>query len=119
MEEIDLETFQSVMNVNVTASFQCAQEAIRIMKAQTPQGGRSVPLATTFDPSLMQDSIINNGSISAYVPRALSTVYTMSKHAILGMTKCIALDYREYSIACSQIDIGTLFLSQLPSGMCR
>ncbi|KAI9636593.1 short-chain dehydrogenase/reductase SDR [Dioszegia hungarica] len=90
IEELPLAEFRKVMELNVTASFICAQEAVRLMKAQSPKGGR----------------IINNGSISAYTPRVFSAPYTMSKHAILGLTKCLALDGRADNIACSQLDIG-------------
>ncbi|RSH93716.1 hypothetical protein EHS25_006363 [Saitozyma podzolica] len=90
IEEMSLDSFNHVIGVNVTAVFQCCQEAIRIMKEQVPRGGR----------------IINNGSVSAHVPRPLSAPYTMSKHAIWGLTKTIALDYRPFNIACSQLDIG-------------
>ncbi len=90
MEDLSYEQWNAVVGVNLTGSFLCAQEAIRIMKAQTPRGGR----------------IINNGSISAHVPRPLSAPYTATKHAITGLTKSISLDGREFDIACSQIDIG-------------
>ena len=90
MEDLSYERWTEVVNVNLTGAFLCAQEAIRLMKAQTPRGGR----------------IINNGSLSAYVPRPNSAPYTATKHAITGLTKCISLDGREYDIACSQIDIG-------------
>jgi NAD(P)-dependent dehydrogenase (short-subunit alcohol dehydrogenase family) len=79
-----------VVDVNLTGAFLCAQAAIRIMKAQTPKGGR----------------IINNGSISAAVPRPLSAAYSATKHALTGLTKSISLDGRADDIACSQIDIG-------------
>jgi NAD(P)-dependent dehydrogenase (short-subunit alcohol dehydrogenase family) len=79
-----------VVNVNLTGSFLCAQEAFRMMKSQQPRGGR----------------IINNGSISAYVPRPHSAPYTATKHAITGLTRSISLDGRAYNIACGQIDIG-------------
>ena len=82
--------WNAVVSVNLTGPFLCAQEAIKIMKAQTPRGGR----------------IINNGSISAHVPRPNSAPYTATKHAITGLTKCISLDGRKYDIACGQIDIG-------------
>ena len=90
MEELSFEQWSSVVGVNLTGAFLCAQEAIRMMKAQQPRGGR----------------IINNGSISAHAPRPYSAPYTVTKHAILGLTKCIALDGRAFNIACSQIDIG-------------
>jgi NAD(P)-dependent dehydrogenase (short-subunit alcohol dehydrogenase family) len=90
MEDLSYEHWTEVVKVNLTGSFLCAQEAIRIMKAQEPRGGR----------------IINNGSLSAYVPRPNSAPYTATKHAITGLTKSISLDGREHDIACSQIDIG-------------
>ena len=90
LEELPLETWDRVVATNLTASFVCAQEAIKIMKAQTPRGGR----------------IINNGSISAHAPRPFSAAYTATKHAITGLTKSISLDCRHYNIACGQIDIG-------------
>jgi len=89
-EDLTYEQWSSVVAVNLTGSFLCAQQAFQIMKAQRPQGGR----------------IINNGSISAYVPRPHSAPYTSTKHAITGLTKCISLDGRAYDIACGQIDIG-------------
>ena len=90
MEDLPVETWKQVVDVNLTGSFICAQEAIRIMKAQTPMGGR----------------IINNGSISAYAPRPNSVAYTSTKHAISGLTRSISLDCRKYDIACSQLDVG-------------
>lgn len=90
MEELTYEQWQGVVDVNLTGSFLCAQQAVRIMKAQSPRGGR----------------IINNGSISAQAPRPNSAPYTSTKHAITGLTKSISLDYREFDIACGQIDIG-------------
>jgi len=90
MEDLSYERWTEVVNVNLTGAFLCAQEAIRLMKAQEPRGGR----------------IINNGSLSAYVPRPNSAPYTATKHAITGLTKSISLDGREYDIACSQLDIG-------------
>ena len=90
MEDLSFEQWTAAVDVNLTGAFLCAQEAIKIMKAQTPRGGR----------------IINNGSISAYVPRPNSVAYTATKHAITGLTKSISLDGRKYDIACSQIDIG-------------
>jgi NAD(P)-dependent dehydrogenase (short-subunit alcohol dehydrogenase family) len=89
-ENLSFEQWQSVVRVNLNGVFQCAQEAYRMMKDQTPQGGR----------------IINNGSISAHVPRPNSAPYTATKHAITGLTKSLSLDGRKYNIACSQIDIG-------------
>lgn len=90
MEELTFEQWSTVVGVNLTGSFLCAQEAMRMMKAQQPQGGR----------------IINNGSISAHVPRPNSAPYTATKHAITGLTRSISLDGRAFNIACSQIDIG-------------
>jgi NAD(P)-dependent dehydrogenase (short-subunit alcohol dehydrogenase family) len=90
IEDLTIEQWTSVVNVNLTGVFLCAQQAIRVMKAQDPPGGR----------------IINNGSISAHVPRPFSAPYTATKHAVLGLTKCIALDGRPHRIACGQIDIG-------------
>jgi NAD(P)-dependent dehydrogenase (short-subunit alcohol dehydrogenase family) len=90
LEDLDLERWRAVVDVNLTGSFLCAQEAIRIMKAQQPRGGR----------------IINNGSISAHAPRPNTAAYTATKHAITGLTKSISLDGRKHDIACGQIDIG-------------
>jgi NAD(P)-dependent dehydrogenase (short-subunit alcohol dehydrogenase family) len=90
MEDLTYEQWTAVVDVNLTGAFLCAQEAVRVMKAQQPRGGR----------------IINNGSISAHVPRPNSAPYTATKHAITGLTKCISLDCRKYDIACGQIDIG-------------
>jgi NAD(P)-dependent dehydrogenase (short-subunit alcohol dehydrogenase family) len=90
MEDLTFEQWQNVVNVNLTGVFLCTQEAIRIMKGQTPRGGR----------------IINNGSISAHTPRPNSAPYTSTKHAVTGLTKSTALDCRKYDIACGQIDIG-------------
>lgn len=90
MEDLEVAEWKQVVDVNLTGCFVCAQEAIKIMKAQTPMGGR----------------IINNGSISAHAPRPDSAPYTATKHAITGLTKSISLDCRKYDIACSQIDIG-------------
>jgi NAD(P)-dependent dehydrogenase (short-subunit alcohol dehydrogenase family) len=89
-EDLTYEQWSSVVGANLTGSFLCAQQAFQIMKSQQPQGGR----------------IINNGSISAYVPRPHSAPYTSTKHAITGLTKSISLDGRAYNIACGQIDIG-------------
>jgi NAD(P)-dependent dehydrogenase (short-subunit alcohol dehydrogenase family) len=90
IDELTFEQWTTVVNVNLTGSFLCAQAAIGLMKAQNPRGGR----------------IINNGSISAYVPRPNSAPYTATKHAITGLTKSISLDGRKFDIACGQIDIG-------------
>ena len=90
MENLSFEQWSDVVNVNLTGAFLCAQGAIRLMKEQSPRGGR----------------IINNGSISAHMPRPNSAPYTATKHAITGLTKCISLDGRAFDIACSQIDIG-------------
>jgi len=90
MEELSYEQWMNVVNANLCGAFLCSQAAIRIMKAQSPQGGR----------------IINNGSISAHAPRPMSAPYTATKHAISGLTKSIALDGRPFNIACGQIDIG-------------
>jgi NAD(P)-dependent dehydrogenase (short-subunit alcohol dehydrogenase family) len=87
---LTLDQWQHVVNVNLTGSFLCTQEAIKLMKDQEPQGGR----------------IINNGSISAHAPRPNSAPYTATKHAITGLTKSTSLDGRKYNIACGQIDIG-------------
>jgi len=90
MEDLSYDQWQSVIDVNLTGAFLCAQQAIKIMKSQTPKGGR----------------IINNGSISAHLPRPYSAPYTASKHAMTGLTKSISLDGRKDNIACGQIDIG-------------
>ena len=90
MEELSYEQWMNVVNANLCGAFLCSQEAIRMMKSQSPQGGR----------------IINNGSISAHAPRPMSAPYTSTKHAITGLTKSIALDGRPFNIACGQIDIG-------------
>jgi NAD(P)-dependent dehydrogenase (short-subunit alcohol dehydrogenase family) len=90
MEDLTLERWNRVVAVNLTGAFLCAQEAIKMMKAQDPRGGR----------------IINNGSISAHTPRPNSAPYTATKHAMTGLTKCISLDGRKYDIACGQIDVG-------------
>ncbi len=90
MEELSYEQWMNVVNANLCGAFLCSQEAIRMMKAQSPQGGR----------------IINNGSISAHAPRPMSAPYTATKHAITGLTKAISLDGRQFNITCGQIDIG-------------
>jgi NAD(P)-dependent dehydrogenase (short-subunit alcohol dehydrogenase family) len=89
-EELTYERWSEVISVNLTGAFLCAQEAIRLMKSQQPQGGR----------------IINNGSVSAHAPRPHSAAYTATKHAITGLTKSLSLDGRAHNIACGQIDIG-------------
>jgi NADP-dependent 3-hydroxy acid dehydrogenase YdfG len=89
-EDLTLEQWKTVVDINLTGLFLCAQEAIKIMKAQSPRGGR----------------IINNGSISAHAPRPNSAPYTATKHAVTGLTKSISLDGRKYDVACGQIDIG-------------
>jgi NAD(P)-dependent dehydrogenase (short-subunit alcohol dehydrogenase family) len=89
-EDVSVAQWKAVVDTNLTAPFLCTQHAFRIMKDQTPRGGR----------------IINNGSISAHAPRPLSAAYTSTKHAITGLTKATALDGRAYDIACGQIDIG-------------
>jgi NAD(P)-dependent dehydrogenase (short-subunit alcohol dehydrogenase family) len=88
--EVTLSDWSSIISVNVTGAFLCAREAFRRMAAQSPRGGR----------------IINNGSLSAHVPRPRSAPYTVSKHAITGLTRALSLEGREYDIACGQIDIG-------------
>ena len=90
LEELTYEQWQAVVETNLTGSFLCTQEAFKIMKDQEPRGGR----------------IINNGSISAHVPRPNSAPYTATKHAITGLTRATSLDGRKYDIACGQIDIG-------------
>ena len=90
IEDLTLDQWNAVVGVNLTGAFLCAQEAIKLMKAQQPRGGR----------------IINNGSLSAHAPRPNSAPYASTKHAITGLTKCISLDCRKYDIACGQIDIG-------------
>jgi NAD(P)-dependent dehydrogenase (short-subunit alcohol dehydrogenase family) len=90
MEDLLFEQWKAVVETNLTGSFLCTQEAIRIMKSQEPRGGR----------------IINNGSISAHAPRPNSVAYTSTKHAMTGLTKSTSLDGRKYDIACGQIDIG-------------
>src|SRR6266446_6965484 len=89
-EDLTFEQWSNVVAVNLTGSFLCAQHAFRMMKSQSPQGGR----------------IINNGSVSAHVPRRNSTPYVATKHALTGLTRSLSLDGREYNIACGQIDIG-------------
>jgi NAD(P)-dependent dehydrogenase (short-subunit alcohol dehydrogenase family) len=100
LDEISYEEWQTVLATNVTGAFLCAQEAFRAMKQQTPAGGR----------------IINNGSLSAAVPRPYAIAYTASKHAITGLTKSIALEGRRYGVACGQIDIGNA-ATEMTAGM--
>jgi NAD(P)-dependent dehydrogenase (short-subunit alcohol dehydrogenase family) len=90
IEDLTFEQWKNVVDINLTGSFLCTQEAIKIMKSQNPKGGR----------------IINNGSISAHAPRPNSSPYTATKHAITGLTKSTSLDGRKHDIACCQIDIG-------------
>jgi NAD(P)-dependent dehydrogenase (short-subunit alcohol dehydrogenase family) len=90
LEDVTYAQWSAVVAVNLTGAFLCAQEAIRLMKAQRPRGGR----------------IINTGSLSAHTPRPHSAPYTATKHALIGLTKCIALDGRGHDIACGPIDIG-------------
>jgi NAD(P)-dependent dehydrogenase (short-subunit alcohol dehydrogenase family) len=90
LEDLGLADWQAVVDVNLTGTFLCTQQAVRLMKSQRPRGGR----------------IINNGSLSAHTPRPLSAPYTATKHAISGLTKATALDGRDHDIACGQIDIG-------------
>ena len=102
LEDMEVDVWKSVVDTNLTGSFLCTQEAIKIMKDQDPRGGR----------------IINNGSISAHAPRPNSVAYTSTKHAITGLTKSTSLDGRKYDIACGQIDIGNA-LTPLASRMTR
>jgi NAD(P)-dependent dehydrogenase (short-subunit alcohol dehydrogenase family) len=104
MEDLTLEQWKNVVDTNLTGVFLCTQEAIKLMKDQTPRGGR----------------IINNGSISAHAPRPNSAPYTSTKHAITGLTKSTSLDGRKYDIACGQIDIGnahTELAARMASGV--
>ncbi|MCY6380157.1 SDR family oxidoreductase [Hoeflea prorocentri] len=90
IDETSVEDWLAVVNVNLTGTFLCARQAFRIMRSQSPQGGR----------------IINNGSVSSYVPRPGSAPYTSTKHAVTGLTRTLSLDGRPFNIACGQIDIG-------------
>jgi NAD(P)-dependent dehydrogenase (short-subunit alcohol dehydrogenase family) len=90
IDELAVEEWKAVIDINLTGAFLCARQAVKVMKTQDPKGGR----------------IINNGSVAAYVPRPNSAPYAASKHAITGLTKSAALDGRPYNIACGQIDIG-------------
>lgn len=104
IDELDLDHWRRIVDVNLTGVFLCLREAFRVMKAQTPRGGR----------------IINNGSISAYAPRPNSAPYTATKHAVTGLTKAAALDGRRFDIACGQIDIGnaeTEMTARMKSGV--
>lgn len=104
LEELEFAQWQSVVDVNLTGSFNCLQAAFRVMKDQNPMGGR----------------IINNGSISAHAPRPDSIPYTATKHAVSGMTKTAALDGRKYNIAVGQIDVGnavTVLASRMAKGV--
>ena len=101
LEDLTFEQWRTVIDTNLTGAFLCTQQAFRVMKDQAPRGGR----------------IINNGSISAHVPRANSAPYTASKHGITGLTRSTSLDGRKYDICCGQIDIGnalTELASKLP-----
>src|SRR5437016_7577284 len=102
MEELTVDQWKSVVDINLNAMFWCTQEAIKIMKAQAPKGGR----------------IINNGSISAHAPRPMSVAYTATKHAVTGLTKCISLDGRKNDVVASQIDIGNA-LTELAARMAK
>jgi NAD(P)-dependent dehydrogenase (short-subunit alcohol dehydrogenase family) len=98
-EDLTFEQWKSVVDVNLTGTFLCIQEAFRAMKSQNPMGGR----------------IINNGSVAAHVPRPNSIAYTATKHGITGLTKSASLDGRKYDIACSQIDIGNALTKPISS----
>jgi NAD(P)-dependent dehydrogenase (short-subunit alcohol dehydrogenase family) len=102
IEDLTFDEWRAVVDVNLTGTFLCTQEAVRLMKAQQPPGGR----------------IINNGSISAHAPRPNSAPYTATKHAITGLTKSTALDGRPHNIACGQIDIGNA-ATDLTASMAR
>ena len=104
LEDLTVEQWKNVVDINLTGAFLCTQEAFRVMKAQAPRGGR----------------IVNNGSISAHAPRPNSAPYTATKHAITGLTKSASLDGRKHDIACGQIDIGnagTEMAARMPSGV--
>jgi len=102
IDELPLENWRNVIATNVDGVFLCARAAFGLMRRQQPQGGR----------------IINNGSISAHTPRPFTAPYTASKHAVLGLTKALALDGRPYNIVCSQVDIGNA-LTELSERMTR
>jgi NAD(P)-dependent dehydrogenase (short-subunit alcohol dehydrogenase family) len=97
LEDLTYEQWRSVVDTNLTGTFLCTQEAFKIMKSQTPRGGR----------------IINNGSVSAHVPRPNSAPYAATKHGITGLTRSTSLDGRKYDIACGQIDIGNASIERL------
>ena len=104
LEDLTYDQWKAVVDTNLTGAFLCTQEAFKIMKSQDPMGGR----------------IINNGSLSAYVPRPNSIPYTATKHGVTGLTKCASLDGRKYGIVCSQIDIGnaaTPMTSRMATGV--
>jgi len=104
LEDLSVDEWRSVLDTNLTGTFICTQEAIKLMREQTPQGGR----------------IINNGSLSAHTPRPNAAAYTASKHGITGLTKSTALEGRQYGIACGQIDIGNAaspMASQMSQGV--
>ncbi len=102
LEELTFEQWKNVVDINLSGMFLCIQEAFRIMKDQSPRGGR----------------IINNGSISAHAPRPNSAPYTATKHGVTGLTKCASLDGRKYDIACGQIDIGNA-MTELAARMAK
>jgi NAD(P)-dependent dehydrogenase (short-subunit alcohol dehydrogenase family) len=102
LEDLTVEQWKNVVDINLSGMFYCIQEAFRIMKDQDPRGGR----------------IVNNGSISAHAPRPNSSPYTATKHAVTGLTKCASLDGRKYDIACSQIDIGNA-MTELAARMAK
>jgi NAD(P)-dependent dehydrogenase (short-subunit alcohol dehydrogenase family) len=104
IQDVDLAQWRAVVDTNLTGAFLCAREAFRVMRAQEPQGGR----------------IINNGSLSAHVPRPYAVAYTASKHAITGLTKALSLEGRRHKIACGQIDVGNAaseMTAAMPSGV--
>ena len=102
LEDLSFEQWKQVVDINLTGSFLCTQQAMKLMKEQTPRGGR----------------IINNGSISAHAPRPNSAPYTATKHAVTGLTKSTSLDGRKYDIACGQIDIGNA-LTEMAARMAK
>ena len=96
IEDLKEENWRKTVDVNLTGSFLCSQQAIKLMKNQSPQGGR----------------IVNNGSVSAYSPRPDTIAYTATKHAVNGLTKSIALDGRNFNISCSQLDLSLIHISE-------